>query len=172
MATTAIAPEREDYLNKEYGIRSWLLTVDHKRIALLYLISITLFFFIGGFFALLIRLELLTPAGDLVQADTYNKLFTMHGQVMVFFFLIPSIPAVLGNFLVPIMIGAKDLAFPRINLLSWYLYIIGGAFMLYAILSGGVDTGWTFYTPLSTSFSNTHVITAGPGVSITSVSSL
>ena len=160
MATAAIAPEREDYLNKEYGIRSWLLTVDHKRIALLYLISITLFFFIGGFFALLIRLELLTPAGDLVQADTYNKLFTMHGQVMVFFFLIPSIPAVLGNFLVPIMIGAKDLAFPRINLLSWYLYIVGGALMLYAILSGGVDTGWTFYTPLSTSFSNTHVVTA------------
>ena len=100
--------------------------MDHKRIALLYLLSITFFFFIGGFFALLIRLELLTPAGDLVQADTYNKLFTMHGQVMVFFFLIPSIPAVLGNFLVPLMIGAKDLAFPRINLLSWYLYIIAG----------------------------------------------
>src|SRR5712672_609568 len=140
---------RENYLNKEYGVGSWLLTTDHKRIALLYLLSITFFFFIGGFFALLIRLELLTPVGDLVQADTYNKLFTMHGQVMVFFFLIPSIPAVLGNFLVPRMIGAKDLAFPKINLLSWYLYIIGGTFMLYAILSGGVDTGWTFYTPLS-----------------------
>ncbi len=111
-------PERENYLNKEYGVWSWLLTTDHKRIALLYLISITFFFFIGGFFALLIRLELLTPAGDLVQADTYNKLFTMHGMVMIFFFLIPSIPAVLGNFLVPMMIGAKDLAFPRINLLS------------------------------------------------------
>ena len=116
MATAAITAERENYLNQEYGIKSWLLTVDHKRIALLYLLSITFFFFIGGFFALLIRLELLTPAGDLVQADTYNKLFTMHGQVMVFFFLIPSIPAVLGNFLVPLMIGAKDLAFPRINL--------------------------------------------------------
>ena len=100
--------------------------MDHKRIALLYLMSITFFFFIGGFFALLIRLELLTPAGDLVQSDTYNKLFTMHGQVMVFFFLIPAVPAVLGNFLIPLMIGAKDLAFPRINLLSWYLYIIGG----------------------------------------------
>src|ERR1043165_7383072 len=172
MATTAIAPEREDYLNKEYGIRSWLLTVDHKRIALLYLISITLFFFIGGFFALLIRLELLTPAGDLLQADTYNKLFTMHGQVMVFFFLIPSIPAVLGNFLVPLMIGAKDLAFPRINLLSWYLYIAGGVLMLYAILSGGVDTGWTFYTPLSTAFSNSHVITAGLGIFINGFSSI
>ncbi len=172
MATVGITPEREDYLNKEYGIRSWLLTTDHKRIALLYLVSITLFFFIGGFFALLIRLELLTPAGDLVQADTYNKLFTMHGQVMVFFFLIPSIPAVLGNFLVPLMIGAKDLAFPKINLLSWYLYIIGGALMLYAILSGGVDTGWTFYTPLSTAFSNTHVVTAGLGIFVAGFSSI
>src|SRR5579864_8905057 len=127
MATaSAITAEREHYLNAEYGFRSWLLTTDHKRIALLYLITITFFFFVGGFFALLIRLELLTPQGDLVQADAYNKLFTMHGQVMVFFFLIPSVPAVLGNFLIPIMIGAKDLAFPRINLLSWYLYIIGG----------------------------------------------
>src|SRR5215472_13224104 len=161
MATAALpAVEREHYLNQEYGVRSWLLTTDHKRIALLYLVSITFFFFIGGLFALLIRLELLTPAGDLVQADTYNKLFTMHGQVMVFFFLIPSIPAVLGNFLVPLMIGAKDLAFPRINLLSWYLYIIGGILMLYTILAGGADTGWTFYTPLSTEFLKTQVITA------------
>ena len=142
MATATIQPvERENYLNKEYGVGSWLLTTDHKRIALLYLISITFFFFIGGFFALLIRLELLTPAGDLVQADTYNKLFTMHGMVMIFFFLIPSIPAVLGNFLVFMMIGAKDLAFPRINLLSWYLYIIGGIMMLHCMLTGGVDTG-------------------------------
>ena len=108
MATPALIHEREHYLNQEYGIRSWLLTTDHKRIALLYLVAITFFFFIGGFLALLIRLELLTPAGDLVQADTYNKLFTMHGQIMIFFFLIPSIPAVLGNFLVPLMIGAKD----------------------------------------------------------------
>src|SRR5215468_2780707 len=140
MATAAIAPVREDYLNQEYGIRSWLLTTDHKRIALLYLVAITFFFFIGGFLALLIRLELLTPAGDLVQADTYNKLFTMHGQVMVFFFLIPGVPAVLGNFLIPLMIGAKDLAFPKINLLSWYLYMIAGVMMLYTILTGGVDT--------------------------------
>src|SRR5712691_9994989 len=138
MATATATAERQDYLNANYGIKSWLLTTDHKRIALLYLMTITFFFFIGGFFALLIRLELLTPAGDLVQADTYNKLFTMHGQVMVFFFLIP---AVLGNFLIPLMIGAKDLAFPRINLLSWYLYIIGGCFMIYTILTGGADTG-------------------------------
>jgi cytochrome c oxidase subunit I len=172
MATAAVTAEREHYLNKEYGIRSWLLTTDHKRIALLYLISITFFFFVGGFFALLIRLELLTPAGDLVQADTYNKLFTMHGQVMIFFFLIPSIPAVLGNFLVPLMIGAKDLAFPRINLFSWYLYVIAGAIYVHCILTGGVDTGWTFYTPFSTAFSNTKVIEAGIAIFIAGFSSI
>jgi cytochrome c oxidase subunit 1 len=166
------AGERETYLNREYGIKSWLLTVDHKRIALLYLMGITFFFFIGGFFALLIRLELLTPAGDLVQADSYNKLFTMHGQVMVFFFLIPAVPAVLGNFLIPIMIGAKDLAFPRINLLSWYLYIIGGLLMVYTILNGGVDTGWTFYTPLSTEFLNTNVVSAALAVFVSGFSSI
>ncbi len=172
MATAAITAEREHYLNKEYGIRSWLLTTDHKRIAMLYLMSITFFFFVGGFFALLIRLELLTPAGDLVQADTYNKLFTMHGQVMIFFFLIPSIPAVLGNFLVPLMIGAKDLAFPRINLLSWYLYMIAGVIYVHCILTGGVDTGWTFYTPFSTTFSNTKVIEAGIAIFIAGFSSI
>jgi cytochrome c oxidase subunit 1 len=172
MATAAITAEREHYLNQEYGIRSWLLTTDHKRIALLYLISITFFFFVGGFFALLIRLELLTPAGDLVQADTYNKLFSMHGQVMIFFFLIPSIPAVLGNFLVPLMIGAKDLAFPRINLLSWYLYMIAGVIYVHCIVTGGVDTGWTFYTPFSTAFSNTRVIEAGIAIFIVGFSSI
>src|SRR4030095_14023497 len=118
MSTAALY--REHYLNVSYGVTSWLFTRDHKRIALLYLMSITLFFFLGGAFAVVIRLELLTPAGDLVQAETYNRLFTMHGVIMVFFFLIPSIPAVLGNFLVPLMIGARDLAFPRLNLLSWY----------------------------------------------------
>src|ERR1700678_3135395 len=164
--------ERENYLNRHYGAWSWLFTTDHKRIALLYLISITFFFFIGVFFALLIRLELLTPAGDLVQADTYNKLFTMHGMVMVFFFLIPSIPAVLGNFLVPLMMGAKDLAFPRVNLLSWYLYIIGGAIMLHCMLTGGVDTGWTFYTPFSTAYTNTKIVEAGIAIFIVGFSSI
>jgi len=173
MATAVVETgERETYLNQEYGIKSWLLTVDHKRIALLYLMSITFFFFIGGFFALLIRLELLTPAGDLVEADTYNKLFTMHGLVMIFFFLIPAVPAVLGNFLIPIMIGAKDLAFPRINLLSWYLYIIGGILMVYTILAGGVDTGWTFYPPLSTEFLKTNVVTAALAVFVSGFSSI
>ena len=164
--------ERKNYLNAEYGIRSWLLTTDHKRIALLYLLSITFFFFIGGFFALLIRLELLTPAGDLLTADMYNKAFTMHGQIMVFFFLIPSIPAVLGNFLIPMMIGAKDLAFPRINLLSWYIYVAAGILYLYCLFNGGVDTGWTFYTPYSSLFSNTHVVEAGLAIFIVGFSSI
>jgi cytochrome c oxidase subunit 1 len=161
-----------NYLNNGYGIMSWLLTKDHKRIALLYLFSISAFFILGGLMAVLIRYELLTPAGDLMQSETYNKVFTMHGIIMVFFFLIPSIPAVLGNFLIPIMVGAKDLAFPRINLLSWYIYIVGGAFTLWAIMTGGVDTGWTFYTPYSTVYSNTKVMAAGIGIFITGFSSI
>jgi cytochrome c oxidase subunit I len=165
-------PPRVNYLNVAYGVKSWLLTTDHKRIALLYLASVTLMFFLGGAFAVLIRLELVTPAGDLVQSETYNKLFTMHGIIMVFFFLIPSIPAVLGNFLIPIMIGARDLAFPRLNLASWYIYMFGAAFTIYALVSGGVDTGWTFYAPYSTIYSNTHVIAAGLGIFINGFSSI
>src|SRR2546422_8148120 len=145
---------RTHYLNVSYGVKSWLFTTDHKRIGLLYLISVTFFFFMGGAFATMIRLELATPQGDLVQAETYNKLFTMHGVMMIFFFLIPAVPAVLGNFLVPMMIGARDLAFPRINLLSWYVYMIGAVFTCAAVVAGGVDTGWTFYTPYSSTYSN------------------
>jgi cytochrome c oxidase subunit I len=163
---------REHYLNVNYGIKSWLFTTDHKRIAWLYLVSVTGFFFVGGVFATLIRLELLTPQGDLVQAETYNKLFTMHGVTMIFFFLIPSIPAVLGNFLIPMMIGARDLAFPRLNLASWYIYIIGGSFTLAAAAAGGVDTGWTFYTPYSSIYSNTHVALTVVGIFITGFSSI
>jgi cytochrome c oxidase subunit 1 len=147
-----------NYLNVDYGALSWLLTKDHKRIGILYMISISVMFIIGGFFAMMMRLELLTPEGDLLTSDTYNKFFTLHGIVMIFFFLIPSIPAVLGNFILPIMLGAKDLAFPRLNLLSWYLYIIGAFGGLLVIILGGVDTGWTFYTPFSTQYSNTHVL--------------
>jgi cytochrome c oxidase subunit 1 len=164
--------ETPNYLNAEYGWKSWLFTKDHKRIAVLYLISISVMFALGGVFAMLIRLELLTPAGDLFNSDTYNKIFTMHGVTMIFFFLIPSIPATLGNFFVPMMIGAKDLAFPRINLLSWYIYIVGALFALAAIVMGGVDTGWTFYTPFSTTYSNTFVITAAVGVFIAGFSSI
>jgi cytochrome c oxidase subunit 1 len=169
---TAAVQEREHYLNAGYGIKSWLLTKDHKRIGLLYLATITLFFFLGGAFATMIRVELLTPQGDLVSSETYNKLFTMHGVAMVFFFLIPSIPATLGNFFLPMMIGARDLAFPRINLLSWYLLVVGGLFSLFAMLAGGVDTGWTFYTPYSTTYSNTWVIATAVGIFIAGFSSI
>jgi len=165
-------PNSPSYLDAPYGIASWLLTKDHKRIGLLYLISITIFFAIGGLFAGGIRTELLTPEGDFLSADLYNKFFTLHGVVMIFFFLIPSIPAVLGNFLIPIQIGAKDLAFPRINLLSWYIYIVGALFTLAAVFIGGVDTGWTFYTPYSSIASNTNVTLAALGVFITGFSSI
>ncbi|HXE62657.1 MAG TPA: cytochrome c oxidase subunit I [Bryobacteraceae bacterium] len=164
--------EPKNYLNAETGLKSWLLTKDHKRIAILYLIVVSLFFALGGIFAGLIRMELATPAGDLFDSNTYNKVFTMHGIIMVFFFLIPSIPAVLGNFFLPMMIGAKDLAFPRINLLSWYIYLLGGAFTLYVLLAGGVDTGWTFYTPFSSSYSNGYVVAAGLGIFINGFSSI
>ena len=175
MATTAVSPAvmpREHYLNEELGIRSWLLTFDHKRIGILYMLAITLFFFVGGAMATLIRLNLLTPNGDLVSSDTYNKLFTMHGIMMVFFFLVPSIPAVLGNFLVPLMIGAKDVAFPRLNLLSWYILMAGGTLTLWSLVAGGVDTGWTFYPPFSSTYSNTHVLTAALGIFVAGFSSI
>ncbi|HXB20298.1 MAG TPA: cytochrome c oxidase subunit I [Candidatus Solibacter sp.] len=175
-ATITTPPQLEmpkkHYLNDNYGIRSWLLTKDHKRIAVLYLLTLTFFFFLGGVFAAMIRLQLLTPEGTLFQADTYNKLFTMHGVNMVFFFLVPSIPAVLGNFLVPLMVGAKDLALPKINLASWYIFIVGAAFALAALVSGGVDTGWTFYTPLSSGYLKTHVITMAVGVLIAGFASI
>ncbi len=170
--TTPSDVPRVSYLNARYGLKSWLLTKDHKRIALLYLGGVSIFFLLGGIYAMLIRIELLTPKGDLFQSQTYNKVFTQHGIIMVFFFLIPAIPTVLGNFLVPIMIGAKDLAFPRINLLSWYIYMLGGIITIWALLSGGVDTGWTFYVPYSTNFSNTYVVLAGLGVFISGFSSI
>src|SRR5262245_11930970 len=160
------------YLNNGHGLKSWLLTKDHKWIAIMYLISISVMFLLGGLFAMGVRLELATPQGDFVTADTYNKFFTMHGVVMVFFFLIPSIPAVLGNFLIPPMIGAKDLAFPRINLLSLYIYWVGAVFTLVAMIMGGVDTGWTFYTPYSSTASNTHIIPTALGIFITGFSSI
>lgn len=171
VAQTAEYPEQH-YITGKFGLKSWLLTKDHKRIALLYLFSITLMFALGGIFAAMVRLELITPKGDFLTPEGYNKAFTAHGIIMVFFFLVPSIPAIFGNFLIPIQIGAKDLAFPRINLLSWYLYIIGAVLGLSAILAGGVDTGWTFYPPYSTKFSQTHVMLAGLGVFIAGFSSI
>jgi cytochrome c oxidase subunit I len=167
-----MATERNSYLDAPHGVAAWLLTKDHKRIAMLYLISITIFFAIGGLFAAGVRLELLTPKGDMVSADMYNKLFTLHGVVMIFFFLIPSIPATLGNFLIPIMCGTKDLAFPRINLLSWYLYVLGGILAIAVVAMGGVDTGWTFYTPYSTTASTTAVTLAVSGAFVAGFSSI
>src|SRR3954453_4055288 len=170
----AAQPESDapTYLEEGSSIFSWLFTRDHKRIGLLYMIVITLFFFIGGAAATLMRIELATPAGDLVASETYNRLFTIHGVGMVWFFLIPSIPTVLGNFLVPLMIGARDVAFPRLNLASWYLFIFGGAFALYSIIAGGVDTGWTFYTPYSSTYANGHVIAMVIGIFIAGFSSI
>jgi cytochrome c oxidase subunit 1 len=148
----------------EHTVRSWLLTTDHKRIGILYLFTILVFFFIAAIAAAIMRLNLLTPQGLLVDAETYNKLFTMHGVLMVWFFLIPSIPAVLGNFVLPMMLGARDVAFPKLNLISWYLFIAGGALALWSLVHGGVDTGWTFYTPYSSTYSNTHVISMAMGI--------
>jgi cytochrome c oxidase subunit I len=170
---TSIAAELpSNYLNREHTVRSWLLTTDHKRIALLFFASITFFFFVGGFAATLIRLHLVNPAGTLLQPDMYNRMFTMHGIVMVWFFLIPSIPATLGNFLLPLMIGAHDLAFPRLNLASWYVFNISGALAIYFLLAGGVDTGWTFYTPFSTMYSNGHVMAAAAAVFVNGFSTI
>ncbi|HEU5118524.1 MAG TPA: cytochrome c oxidase subunit I [Isosphaeraceae bacterium] len=163
----------ENYLNVRHSVASWLLTTDHKRIGLLYLFGVTFFFFVGGAAATMMRMELMTPKGDvLASADAYNRMFTVHGVIMIFFFLVPSIPAVLGNFLLPIMIGAKDLAFPRINLLSWYIYMVGGLLALGLVVFGGIDTGWTFYAPFSTMFSNTLVAPAALAVFITGFSSI
>ena len=164
--------ESPSYLDAGHTLKSWLLTTDHKRIALLYLVSITLTFAIGGFAASLIRIELITPEADLLKADTYNKMFTIHGIIMVWFFLIPSIPAVLGNFLIPMMIGARDVAFPKLNLLSWYLFIIGFLVTFSGLILGGADTGWTFYTPLSTTYVNSHVVWVVAGVFIAGFSSI
>ncbi len=164
--------EAQSYLNAGFTLRSWLLTTDHKRIAILYLLSITGFFFIAACAAGLMRLELLTPESDLLTPEGYNRAFTLHGVIMVWFFLIPSIPNVFGNFLIPLMIGAQDMAFPRLNLASWYIFMAGGVFTLCALIFGGVDTGWTFYTPLSTGYANGNVVLALVAVFIAGWSSI
>jgi cytochrome c oxidase subunit 1 len=161
-----------NYLNEKTGIRSWLLTTDHKRIALLFFVTITFFFFIGGAAATLIRYELLTPGPTLGSPDFYNRLFTMHGVIMVWFFLIPSIPTTMGNFIIPLMIGAKDLAFPRLNLTSWYLFVAGGLLTVASLLMGGIDTGWTFYEPYSTFYATGYVILAVSGIFLAGFSSI
>src|ERR1700733_10449327 len=145
----------KNYLNATTGIWSWMTTVDHKRIGVMYLVAVTSAFFVGGMFALLIRLTLLTPSHKLfgkvlIDADTYNRVFTLHGAIMVFLFIIPSVPASLGNFVLPLMLGAVDVAFPRLNLASFYLWVTGAVMAVASMIIGAVDTGWTFYTPYST----------------------
>jgi cytochrome c oxidase subunit 1 len=144
------APPKLHYLNAGTTLGSWLRTVDHKRIAVLYLITLLITFLLGGLFALLLRIELLTPGPGIMDAATYNKLFTWHGMTMVFFFMVPALPSIFGNFFLPIMLGAKDVAFPRLNLATWYLFIFGTCLGLWAMLNNGADTGWTFYAPYST----------------------
>jgi cytochrome c oxidase subunit I len=160
-----------NYINAEKGIWSWLTTVDHKRIGLMYLASVLLAFTLGGSFALALRLELLTPKKTIMSADAYNQAFTLHGAIMVFLFIIPSVPAALGNFVLPIMVGAKDVAFPKLNLMSLYLYWIGAIFALSSVLTSGLDTGWTFYVPYS-STTNTAVISVTFGAFIMGFSSI
>ncbi len=174
MSTTVVevAELEESYLTDKTTIASWLFTTDHKRIALLYMGSITAFFFIGGFAAALVRLNLIVPQGLIPSAETYNRLFTMHGVVMVWFFLVPAVPVTLGNFMVPLMLGARDLAFPKLNLISWYLFMAGGLIELWALFVGGVSTGWTFYPPLSTAFTQSHVVLAVVGVFVSGFSSI
>ncbi|MGA7385995.1 MAG: cbb3-type cytochrome c oxidase subunit I, partial [Methylocella sp.] len=172
--TAAIdAPEIADsYLTDGVTLRSWLLTTDHKRIAVLYLGTITIFFFVGGVAAALMRYNLIVPQGMIGSAETYNRLFTMHGVVMVWFFLIPAVPTTLGNFVIPLMIGARDLAFPKLNLISWYLFVAAGIILLWSLFAGGIDTGWTFYTPLASTYSHSHVLAAVAAVFVAGFSSI
>lgn len=169
---TAAYVESKNYLNEDYSIKSWLLTLDHKRIGILYLLVISVFLLLSGLMALLVRLELLNPGPDFLSSDMYNRTFTLHGVGMIFFFLIPSIPAVLGNFVLPMMLGARDVAFPRLNLLSWYVFTVGALLAVIAMVMGGVDTGWTFYAPYSSIYSNTAVATAVMGVFIAGFASI
>jgi cytochrome c oxidase subunit I len=162
---------KKHYLNDGTTIRSWLLTVDHKRIAIMYLVGTTIGLLLGGIFAMVIRLELLTPGPTIIEALTYNRMFTLHGLVMIFLFMIPAIPGVFGNFFLPIMLGAKDVAFPKWNLTSYYVYLAGSALMLWGLITGGADTGWTFYTPYSTT-TTTNIAPVMLGVFVIGFSSI
>lgn len=172
MSMAPTADSANSYLWQDGTLRSWLLTTDHKRIALLYMASITAFFILGGVGAALIRLQLLVPTGAILSDETYSRMFTLHGVVMVWLFLVPSIPVTLGNFLVPLMLGARDLAFPRLNLLSWYLFVMAGMLVVYGLFRGGLETGWTFYTPLSTDYTQGHVLPVVAGVFLSGFSSI
>ena len=168
---TGNPPREKSYLRAARGIWPWIYTLDHKRIGVMYLVGILTSFFLGGVMAILVRTELLTPGKTIMEADTYNHLFTLHGAIMTFLFIIPSIPAALGNFVLPLMLGAKDVAFPRMNLASFYLWVGGAVFLIAAMALNGLDTGWTFYTPYSTT-TNSSVISATLGVFILGFSSI
>ena len=170
--SAAVEALPRSYVTEDGTLSSWLLTTDHKRIALLYFASITAFFFLGGAAAALMRLHLISPGGAIVSHETYNRLFTMHGVVMVWFFLVPAVPVTLGNFFVPLVLGARDLAFPKLNLLSWYLFMAGGLVVLWALFWGGLDTGWTFYTPLATSYTSGYIVLAVAGIFLSGFSSI
>ncbi len=170
--TPAEARTRRHYLNHATTLLSWLLTVDHKRIGMMYLVGVTVFFLFGGIAAGLVRVNLVSPTGAILELDQYNKAFTAHGTIMLFLFLIPVIPGVLGNFFVPMMIGAKDMAFPKLNLASFYLWALGSAFFLWQLIVGGLDTGWTLYPPYSTKYSHTNILYAGLGIFILGFSSI
>ncbi|MBX5480503.1 MAG: cbb3-type cytochrome c oxidase subunit I [Myxococcaceae bacterium] len=161
----------EHYLNDGKTVFSWLGTLDHKRIAILYMVVVLLMFLVGGTFALLVRLELLTPGPTIMDALTYNRMFTLHGVIMVFFFMIPAIPGIFGNFMLPLMLGAKDVAFPRLNLMSWYLYVLGAGLGIWGMINGGADTGWTFYTPYS-SMTPTQILPVLMGAFVAGFSSI
>ncbi|GJM43417.1 MAG: cytochrome c oxidase subunit I [Gemmatimonadota bacterium] len=165
------SPDGENYLNCSKGLKSWLFTLDHKRIGVMYLVATLSAFLMGGIFALLVRFEHLTPGRTFMDADSYNQAFTLHGAIMVFLFIIPAIPAAFGNFIMPIMLGAKDVAFPRLNLASFYFWVAGAIFLVSSILISAPDTGWTFYTPYSSS-TTTSVIPALFGVFILGFSSI
>ncbi|MEX0719381.1 MAG: cytochrome c oxidase subunit I [Balneolaceae bacterium] len=163
---------KHTYLTDEKGLWAWMTTVDHKKIGLMFLGATAFFFLLGGILALLLRTELLTPAKTFVEADTYNQLFTLHGAIMVFFVIIPAIPSGLGNFILPMQLGAKDVAFPRLNLASFYIYVVGAIFTFIALASNGLDTGWTFYTPYSSTDSTSSVIWVTMGIFILGFSSI
>ena len=169
----AVHSPETNYLNVSRGFKSWALTLDHKRIGVMYLAAVMTSFFVGGILALMIRAELWTPDTHFMSNKVYNQVFTLHGAIMVFLFIIPSVPAALGNFLVPVMLGAKDVAFPRLNLCSFYLWVAGAIFFLSSLLLTGLDTGWTFYTPYSTTTeAQSAVVFATLGVFILGFSSI
>ncbi len=183
-ATTSTIPKPDhtpnpdaSYLDETHSLLhgnkfvEWATTLDHKRIGVMYLVSVMIAFLIGGIFALLVRLELFSVGKTIMDGDTYNRMFTLHGVVMVFLFIIPSIPAAMGNIILPIQLGAKDVAFPKLNLASFYIYVFGACFALYSLAHGGVDTGWTFYTPYS-STSNSAVIPMTLGAFVMGFSSI